>query len=72
LAMLFSLKQRIAYSQQAPLLSVRDVVELLEHYLPRAQKTEAEVLAARAKRHRARIAASASARKRNLTQILTK
>ncbi len=34
LALLFTLKERIAHAQSIPLLSVRDIVELLEIYLP--------------------------------------
>ena len=35
LALLFTLKERIACAEAVPLLSVRDLVELLAFYLPR-------------------------------------
>lgn len=60
LAMLFVLKERIGHAQSAPLLSARDVVELLEYYLPRRGTHEDEVVADLITRHQQRIAASKS------------
>lgn len=60
LAMLFVLKERVGHAESVPLLSTRDVVELLEFYLPRRGGTEAEVLADLVARHNARIAAARS------------
>jgi SRSO17 transposase len=60
LAMLFVLKERVSHAESVPLLSARDVVELLEFYLPRRGGTEAEVLADLVERHNARIAAATS------------
>ena len=64
LAMLFMLKERVAHSESAPLLSARDIVELLEYYLPRRGGKEEEVLADLITRHEQRIAASKSHAKR--------
>ena len=64
LAMLFTLKERIAHSESAPLLSARDVVELLEYYLPRRGGKEEEVVADLVRRHEQRIAAAKSHAKR--------
>jgi SRSO17 transposase len=54
LALLFTLKERIAHAQSIPLLTVRDIVELLEIYLPRRSRDPDEVLAAMARRHQTR------------------
>ena len=54
LAHLFCLKERIGYKESQPLLSVRDIVELLAYYLPRRGRTEGEVLAKMKARHAAR------------------
>jgi len=54
LAHLFCLKERIGYKQEHPLLSARDIVELLAYYLPRRNRTEQGVLAAMQARHAAR------------------
>jgi SRSO17 transposase len=64
LAMLFITKERVNQSAEVPLLSVRDVVELMEIYLPRRDRTEAEVLAAMTRRHRDRQKAINSAQKK--------
>jgi SRSO17 transposase len=64
LALLFTLRERIAHAEAVPLLSVRDIVELLDVYLPRRNRDPAEVLAALHARHTARAAATASARRR--------
>jgi SRSO17 transposase len=60
LAMLFVLKERVSHADSAPLLSARDVVELLEYYLPRRGAKEEEVLADLVARHQQRIAAAKS------------
>lgn len=54
LAMLFVVQERIAAANHTPLLSARDVVELLEYYLPRRNRTEADVLASLQARHKLR------------------
>jgi len=54
LAMLFLLKEQIRTHQSTPLLSARDVTELLNLYLPRRAVTEEEVLQQIATRHRKR------------------
>lgn len=60
LAMLFVVKERIAHADTVPLLSTRDIVELLDHYLPRRGGTEEEVYSDLIRRHRQRIQASLS------------
>lgn len=66
LALLFALKERIAATDHTPLLSVRDIVELLAFYLPRRARDPDDVLAALTARHLSRQAAIDSARRRNL------
>jgi SRSO17 transposase len=44
LAMLFLLKERVEHEKSAPLLSARDIVELLAFYLPRRRRKEKETL----------------------------
>jgi SRSO17 transposase len=54
LAMFFVVRERVFAADHTPLLSARDVVELLTHYLPRRNRTEEEVLASMRARHKAR------------------
>jgi SRSO17 transposase len=54
LALLFLLKERSGATAHTPLLSARDLVELLALYLPRRPRTEAEVLRQMQQRHAAR------------------
>lgn len=54
LAMLFMLKEQIRTQQDAPLLSARDITELLNLYLPRRAITEDEILRQIQTRHRKR------------------
>jgi SRSO17 transposase len=54
LAQLFTLRERRLAKATRPLLSVRDLTELLELYLPRRPRTEQEVLRQIDRRHRAR------------------
>jgi hypothetical protein len=74
LALLFALKERLAQAEDIPLLSVRDLVELLEIYLPRRSRAPAAVLAAMTRRHQARQKAIGFARKkrRKPRTIITK
>jgi SRSO17 transposase len=51
LAMLFALRERLMAFEHTPLLSTRDVVELLAYYLPRRNRNEAEVLQSMQRRH---------------------
>ncbi len=44
LALLFTLKKRGLARQDTPLLSARDIVELLAYYLPRRPRSATEVL----------------------------
>lgn len=68
LALLFTLKERIACAESVPLLSVRDLVELLDFYLPRKTRDPDQVLAKLRARHAARAAATASASARKKRQ----
>jgi SRSO17 transposase len=54
LALLFLLKERCAARAYTPLMSARDIVELLAIYLPRRPRNEAEVLRQMQQRHEAR------------------
>ncbi len=54
LAQLFLLKQRVLLSAELPLLSARDMVELLAFYLPRRPRTATEVIRQLQQRHAAR------------------
>jgi len=54
LALLFLLKERCGASVHTPLLSARDIVELLAIYLPRRPRNEPEVLRQIQQRHAAR------------------
>ena len=54
LAMLFLLKERVSHAESVPLLSARDIVELLNYYLPRRGYTEEEVIGDLLRRHQQR------------------
>jgi hypothetical protein len=54
LAQLFTVRERMAALHKVPLLSARDIIELLEVYLPRRQRDENEVLRQLVVRHRKR------------------
>jgi len=58
LAMLFILKERVEHEESAPLLSARDIVELLTFYLPRRRRKEEEVISDLVRRHKQRQAAT--------------
>jgi len=55
MALLFSQKLRTTLRESAPLLSVRDITELLDYYLPRKGIDEAHVLKNIKQRHRRRM-----------------
>lgn len=65
LAMLFVLKERVAHAESAPLLSARDIVELLAFYLPRRGGTEQEIIDDLFRRHEQRHRASVSHAKKH-------
>lgn len=71
LALLFTLKERLACTEALPLLSVRDLVELLAFYLPRKTRDPDQILTALHHRHTARSATIQSAAKR-AKKIITK
>jgi hypothetical protein len=54
LALLFLLQERVRTRRTLPLLSARDIVELLAFHLPRRPRSEAEILRQMRLRHRAR------------------
>jgi SRSO17 transposase len=54
LAMLFVLKERLLFADEIPLLSARDIVELLAFYLPRRQRNEDELFRCLYTRHELR------------------
>jgi SRSO17 transposase len=54
LAMLFVLKERLYNAASQPLLSARDIVELLCFYLPRRERSESEIFRQMQARHAAR------------------
>lgn len=54
LAMLFLLREQVRTAESIPLLSFRDLTELLDYYLPRRSATEEEVLRQMKQRHRKR------------------
>jgi SRSO17 transposase len=75
LAQLFTVKERRRVSKTVPLLSVRDVTELLDLYLPRRERSEKEVLRQMMQRHSNRAQSSKShakaRKKRQLTPLKT-
>jgi SRSO17 transposase len=64
LAQLFTVRERLAVVDSVPLLSVRDIIELLDLYLPRRERTEAEVFRQMQERHRKRTQAKKAHAKR--------
>lgn len=60
LAQLFTVKERGRVAQTVPLLSVRDVTELLDLYLPRRERCEKEVMRQMLQRHANRAQSSAA------------
>jgi uncharacterized protein YjhX (UPF0386 family) len=68
LAQMFTVKERIASEEGKPLLSTRDVVELLARYLPRRERTEKEIFRQMRARHRRREQASVAHAKRRSGQ----
>lgn len=54
MALLFTMKTRDELMECAPLLTTRDITELLDYYLPRRNRDEEEVLARIHHRHRKR------------------
>lgn len=64
LAQLFTVRERLAVLPDVPLLSARDLVELLDHYLPRRPRDEDEIFRRMALRHERRAQAQVSHAKR--------
>lgn len=57
MAMLFMLSERVRHKNTYPLLSCADIEELLSHFLPRRDVSEAEVIRQLEDRHRRRLSA---------------
>jgi SRSO17 transposase len=71
LAMLFVLKERLMAAEDVPLLSARDIVELLAYYLPRRNRNEEEIFQSMHLRHTQR-AKDIALRKAKRTNFVTK
>lgn len=54
LAMLFLQREQLQSEESVPLLSFRDLTELLDYYLPRRERSEEEILRQMQQRHRKR------------------
>lgn len=54
LALLFMLKERLLNKDDMPLLSCQDLVELLNHFLPRGDRSEEEIFKQMERRHEKR------------------
>ena len=66
MALIFTLKERIAARDHPPLLSVRDIVELLARYLSCKTRDPDQILATRQARHTARAASLRAASRRRV------
>jgi SRSO17 transposase len=64
MALLFTAQERLLAFEDTPLLSVRDIVELLAYYLPRRNSTAEEIERRIRRRHTLRAKAIESGRKR--------
>ena len=64
MALLFMLRERIENKKELDILSCQDIIDLLNYYLPRKDKTEEEVLKNMLERHRKRKRSIKSAYKR--------
>ena len=67
LALLFMLRERKLHNKHVELLSCQDIVELLNHFLPRADATEEAILRNLDRRHRKRQLSIDAARSKQLT-----
>lgn len=70
LAMLFMLRQRIEHAETVELLSCQDIVEMLNVYLPRADRSKETVLRNIQRRHDKRRAAILSAQRKKRSEEL--
>jgi SRSO17 transposase len=71
LAMLFGMQERIHHNSIDGLLSYQDIVELLDFYLPRADRTEEELLKNITRRHVKRLRSIESAYRKQRKIILS-
>jgi SRSO17 transposase len=72
LAMFFGLLERLHYNTSDDMLSYQDIVELLNLYLPRKDRTEMEVLSNLQQRHKKRIDSEESAYRKQLEKLRIK
>ena len=70
LALFFVLQQRILLAEELSLLSVEDIVWILEKYLPQPSATEEDIQKALARRHRRRQTDIDSRKHRNPAQLI--
>lgn len=68
MALLFMLRERIENKRELDILSCQDIIDLLNYYLPRKDKTEEEVLKNMLERHRRRKQSIKSAHKRQVIE----
>jgi len=69
MAMLFMLTERMRHKATYPLLSCSDIEELLSHFLPRRDVSEAEVIRQLEDRHRRRQSAIKSHTQKQRKQV---
>jgi len=69
LAMLFVLKERLLAAEHTPLLSARDIVELLAYYLPRRNRSEDQIFESMQLRHNQRARDIALRRKKQKSSV---
>lgn len=69
MAMLFMLTERMRHKATYPLLSCSDIEELLSHFLPRRDVSEAEVIRQLEDRHRRRQSAIESHTRKQQKQV---
>lgn len=73
LAMLFILRERKLHEREVELLSYQDIIELLDVYLPRADRTQDAVIENMRRRHaKRRVAIDSARRKSQKPKIRTK
>jgi len=70
MAMLFMLSERVRHKDIYPLLSCADIEELLSHFLPRRDVSEAEVIRQLEDRHRRRLSAIKSHAQNSAKRVL--
>ena len=69
MAQCFLLNEKIRNREQYPLLSARDIMEMLAIFLPQKERTSEDIVREMKERHRRREASIASAKKRTLEKL---